>query len=46
MLNYIYHDHKETLYIAVSLIDFYKAVAESDDKINKIKFSDITNYLI
>lgn len=46
MLNIIQHDEKETLYIVIALIEFFKDITESYNLITNVKCSDVINYII
>lgn len=41
-LSHIDHTEEETLYLTISLIDFFKSISESLNLAQVIKFSDIT----
>ena len=45
MLNFIEHDSKDTLYLTVSLVDFFQAITESENLMMKIKFTEMTSFL-
>ena len=45
-LNLIPHQEDETLYLTIALIDLYKDINETFDLKNKVKASDVLNYIV
>ena len=44
-LNIIAHTEEETLYLVISLIEFFRVIAENANLTNFVKYIDITNYI-